>query len=173
MGPRPAAGFTGGERMDIYEYAMQMEKDGEAYYRELGGKTAHRGLKSILGMLADAEVKHYKLFEDMKRHENVRMTDTTILNDVKNIFIKIREEKERDVDLSETALYKKAQDIEKKSRDFYLEKAGHVDDAQKGIFLKIADEESKHFLILEKIIDFVNRPDYWLENPEWYHLEDY
>ena len=52
-------------RMDIYEYAMQMEKDGEAYYRDLAGKTSHQGLKSILGMLADAEVKHYKLFEDI------------------------------------------------------------------------------------------------------------
>jgi len=159
--------------MDIYEYAMQMEKDGEAYYRDLAGKTSHQGLKSILGMLADAEVKHYKLFEEMKQHEKVGMTGTTILDDVKNVFMKIREEKQRDIDLAEVALYKKAQDIEKKSRDFYLDKSGEVDPAQKEIFLKIADEEKRHFLILEKIIDFVSRPDYWLENPEWYHLEDY
>lgn len=159
--------------MDIYEYAMQMEKDGENYYRDLVQKTPNKGLKSILLMLADAEVKHYNLFRNMKRHEKVLMPDATILNDVKNIFVKMREESESDVDVSEIALYKKAQEIETKSRDFYLEKSAEVDAAQKEVLIKIADEEKRHYLILEKIIDFVGRPDYWLENPEWYHLEDY
>ena len=75
--------------MDIYEYAMQMEKDGENFYRELVTKTSNRGLKTILGMLADAEVKHYKLFENMKRHDTVHIADTPILADVKNIFTEI------------------------------------------------------------------------------------
>jgi rubrerythrin len=77
------------------------------------------------------------------------------------------------VDIAEVELYRKAQDIETKTRDFYIEKSAEVDAAQKEILLKIADEEKRHYLVLEKIIDFVNRPDYWLENPEWYHLEDY
>jgi rubrerythrin len=76
--------------------------------------------------------------------------------------------------LSEIDLYKKAQEIEKMSRDFYLEKANQITDpSQHDIFLKVAEEEKKHYLILENIIDFVSRPDQWLENPEWYHLEDY
>lgn len=29
--------------MDIYEYAMQMEKDGENYYRELAQKAPNKG----------------------------------------------------------------------------------------------------------------------------------
>lgn len=159
--------------MNIYEYAMQMEKDGENYYRDLAQKTLNKGLKSILIMLADAEVKHYKLFQNMKKHEMVRMPDTSILNDVKNIFVKMREENQLHVDIAEIELYRKAQDIETKTRDFYIEKSVEVDAAQKEILLKIADEEKRHYLVLEKIIDFVNRPDYWLENPEWYHLEDY
>jgi rubrerythrin len=159
--------------MDIYEYAMQMERDGENFYRELAAKTPNKGLSAILMMLADAEVKHRALFENMKRHNEVHVTDTPILDDVKNIFIQMREKKQTEANVPEIELYRKAQEIERKSRDFYIEKSAEVDTLQKEVFLKIADEEKRHYFILEKIIDFVNRPAYWLENPEWYHLEDY
>ena len=159
--------------MDIYEYAMQMEKDGEDYYRELSRKTANVGLQNILTMLADAEVKHYNVFQGMKKNEGIPDTDTEILSNVKNIFIRMREEEQTGVDSSQVELYRKAQEIEKKTRDFYLEKADEVKASQKAIFIKIAGEEKKHYLILENIIDFVSCPETWLENPEWYHLEEY
>lgn len=160
--------------MDIYDYAMQMERDGEDLYRDLADKTVNKGLRSILTMLADAEVKHYKLFQNMKRNDKVTMADTTILNDVKNVFVKMKQEKSFEVDVSQIELYKKAQGLEKLTRDFYLDKAGEVEDKfQAGIFLKIADEEKRHYFVLESIINFVNRPASWLENSEWYHLEEY
>jgi len=78
------------------------------------------------------------------------------------------------VDVSQIELYRKAQGIEKMTQDFYEEKAGEaIDEAQAGIFLKIADEEKKHYFILENIINFVNKPSSWLENPEWYDMEEY
>ena len=68
----------------------------------------------------------------------------------------------------------KAQDIEKKSRDFYTEKANEVkQEYQKDIFLKLAEEEKKHYFLLENIIDFISRPETWLENAEFNHLEEY
>ena len=33
--------------MDIFAYAIQMEKDGEAYYRQLSHRTGNHGLKTI------------------------------------------------------------------------------------------------------------------------------
>ncbi|HEW78498.1 MAG TPA: rubrerythrin, partial [Phycisphaerales bacterium] len=39
--------------MDIFKYAMQMEKDGEDYYRQLAQQTSNKGLQTILTMLAD------------------------------------------------------------------------------------------------------------------------
>ena len=161
--------------MDIYEYAMKMEKDGERYYRELTKKVGNTGLKNILTMLADAEVVHYNIFQKMKDKGTVKVANTKILSNVKNIFEKMKEEEEiTGVSSSQIELYKKAQEIEMKSRDFYMEKAGEVKKkSQKEIFLKIADEEKKHYSILEKIIDFVSRPQTWLEDSEWYHLEEY
>ena len=160
--------------MDIYEYAMQMEKDGESYYRELAAQAQSDGIRNILTLLANAEVKHYRIFERMKQHESTQPADLAYLVNIKNVFAEMRDNK---VPMTENGsqieLYRKAQELEKKTRDFYREKAGEVDASQKAIFLKIADEEQKHFNILETIIDMVSRPQTWLENPEWYHLEDY
>jgi len=69
---------------------------------------------------------------------------------------------------------KKAQDIEKRSWDFYLEKSSEVKlQYQKEFFLKPAEEEKKHYFLLDNIIEFVSRPETWLENAEFCHLEEY
>ena len=52
--------------MNIYDFAIQMEKDGEAYYRELGRKSKAEGLQFIFSILADEEVRHYTILEKMK-----------------------------------------------------------------------------------------------------------
>jgi rubrerythrin len=162
--------------MDIYDYAMKMEKDGEGYYRELAAKSSETGLRNIFTMLADAEVIHHNIFRRMKEHGKPEVAQTKILGDVRNIFEKMKEgtKKIEQLHITDTELYQKAKGIEKVSRDFYLKQAEEAEDpGQKEIFLKIADEEKKHFLILEEIILFVSRPHVWLENAEWYDLEPY
>ncbi len=160
--------------MNIFEYAMQMEKDGENYYRQLAEKTEAEGIKTILTMLADEEVKHYNAIQKIKT-EKPQIAETAILADAKNVFVQIKESNEKfDFDIEQTELYKKAQDIEKKSRDFYLDKANEVEEEyQKEIFLKLAEEEKKHYFLLENIIQFVSRPETWLEDAEFSHLDEY
>jgi rubrerythrin len=160
--------------MDIFDYAMQMEKDGENYYRQLVEKTDNKGIKTIFTMLADEEVKHYKTLVEMKT-ERPQMAETTVLADAKNVFAQMKESgDEFDFSAKQIKLYEKAQDIEKKSEEFYREKAREVQQQyQQEIFLNLAEEESKHYFLLENIIDFVRRPETWLENAEFYHLEEY
>ena len=160
--------------MNIFEYAMQMEKDGENFYRNLIQKTSNIGIKTILIMLADDEVKHYNTISRMRTAKS-QMARTTILDDAKNIFIQLRKsDEEFDVDLGQVELYKKAQDIETASRNFYMQKADQVEKQyQKQLFLRLAEEEKKHYFLLDNIIEFVSRPQYWLENAEFCHLEEY
>ena len=58
--------------MNIFDYAMQMEKDGEVYYREIAEKTSNKGVRNILKMLADAELMHYEIFEKMRGKQGHR-----------------------------------------------------------------------------------------------------
>ncbi len=164
-----------GVKMDVYDYAMQLEKDGESYYRDAARRSAHKGLAGILTMLADAEVIHYELFGKMKEQKPWQMPDTTILKDVKNVFVRMREEGGLEgIGVSEIDLYTKAQAIERMTEEFYLDKGAHLEDrTEQEAFLKVAAEEKRHYFILEQIIDFVSRPEQWLEDAEWYHLEEY
>jgi rubrerythrin len=125
-------------------------------------------------MLADEEARHKKIVSDMKKDIAPDLAETKVLSDAKNVFAKMRESAQSfNFNISEIELYKKAQDIERQSRDFYLEKADEVAETQREIFLELADGEKKHYFLLENIIDFVSRPERWLENAEFYHLEEY
>jgi len=167
--------------MDIYEYAMQMEKDGENYYRQLMQKCKNTGLKNIFAMLADDEVKHYEFIEQLRlKSGQPQVENTRLLEKVKNIFIQMKDDKQEQdpqVDTTEeTNAYRKARDIEEMSRNFYLEKAEQIKDEQAKLLLKkLAKEEEKHLHIMENIVEFVSRaePGKWLENAEWHHLETY
>ncbi len=165
--------------MDIFEFAMQMEKDGEKYYIELMHQCNTPGLKKVFSFLAGEEAKHYTYVDSLRQKKEIPpRVVTTILTDVKNVFVEMKTEKQGlDPDtLKGTAAFIKARDIEEKSRNFYLEKAEEVDDpAAKNILKTIADEELNHFHIMENIIEFISRPDpgNWLENAEWHHLEEY
>ena len=160
--------------MDVFEYAMQMEKDGEHYYRRIAEQVANKGLKTILTMLADEEVRHYNIVREI-RSGRAEMVETTILDDAKNVFVRMEDSGEGiDFDVGQIELYKKAQVIEEQSRGFYLEKSGEVEEEyQREIFLKLAEEENKHYFLLDNIIEFVLKPERWLENAEFCHLEEY
>ena len=160
--------------MDILDYAMKMEKDGESFYRQLAKDADSKGVKTIFAMLADEEVRHFNIIQKIKSRTPQQIQDSQILNDVKNVFVQIKESGEKiDYHAKQSELYKKAQDIEELSRKFYLDKAAAAMPEHKKIFLKLAEEEKKHYFLLENIIQFVSRPEQWLENAEFCHLEDY
>ena len=160
--------------MDIFDFALKMEKDGEQFYLDLYQKNTNTGIRKVLKLLADEEVKHYNAIDKMKTGPS-HITETKILDDAKNIFVELKDSgQEFDVETSQIDFYKKAQDVEEKSRNYYLEKANEVSrDYQKELFLKLAEEEKKHYFLLDNIIEFVSRPEHWLENAEFFHLEEY
>lgn len=161
--------------MDIFAYALQMEKDGERFYREIASQTDDPGIKTIVTMLADEEVKHYEAIEGMRQGHSDLMAETRILDEARNIFVQMKEEgREPAADTDQIQLYEKAQQIEKRSQQFYQEKADQSDkDDQKRLFGQLAAEEEKHYRLLESIVAFVSKPKQWLENAEWHHLEEY
>lgn len=160
--------------MNIFEFAMEKEKYSEDYYRRLAAKSNNKDIETVFNMLADEEAKHCKIVSDMKEDIAPDLAETTVLSDAKDIFAKMRESAQNfNFNISQTELYRKALNIEKQSQDFYLEKADEVEKTRKEIFLKLADEEEKHYFLLENIIDFVSRPETWLENAEFYHLDEY
>lgn len=160
--------------MNIFDYAMQMEKDGEDYYRSVIKQIENTGLKTILTMLADEEVKHYEIIEKMKSSQP-ELAESTILSDARNVFQQLKDSSETiNCDVEQTELYEKARDIEQRSVDFYTEKADQTpEEYQRRLFGQLAEAEKKHYVLLDNIIEFVSRPETWLENAEFHHLDEY
>lgn len=160
--------------MNVYEYAMKVEKDGEKYYRELASKTEDVGLKSILTMLADEEVKHYVVFEKMSKHQIIPTQPVVdVFKYAKTIFQTMREKDQKaSFTNDQIDFYKTALRLEENSYKFYTEKALMLEDGeQRAIFLRIAQEELKHMELLENLVEYITCPDRWMENAEFNHMD--
>jgi rubrerythrin len=160
--------------MNALELAMKMEKDGEDFYLELAEKATTIGFKEIFSQLANDENKHYQLFKNMQQSPELFL-ETTIFKNANNIFNQmIVEDSLNNLDPSQLELYQKAMGLEEKSQKFYVEKATETSDLnQRELFQKIAGEEEKHYFLLHNIYELVLRPQTWVENGEFVHLEDY
>ena len=162
--------------MEVFEFALQMEKDGEAFYRDLARKAGpNSGVGRILTILANAEVKHYAAIEAMQK-EQFGYSRQLIMEEAKNIFQEIRDSGQKTFDLEGKQLeaYRTAQELEQKSRDYYLLQAEEMKNSPAGeIFATLAAEEERHYDLLDSIAEFVSRPERWLENAEFTKLEEY
>lgn len=154
---------------DIFDFAMKMENDAAGYYRDLAERCGDAGLAGILNRLAEAELGHERMLANMKLRTPPEAAKANFLDDVKNIFAGMKETAgEFDFDLSEVDLYRQAQEHEKKSEEFYRQKASEAEnDDQRAILERIANEEHEHYIVLQNLIDFVTAPDTWLEDAEW------
>lgn len=161
--------------MNIFDYAIQMEKDAEKFYRDLVQKTDKIGFKNILNMLADDEVKHAKTFENLKTNSTTNMETSKILSASKNIFQKM---KDQNIEIitgeEEVDLYTNAREIELNGINAYEEILTKIEtENQRSALLKIIDEEKRHYHLLNNLVDLLLQPKQWIENGEFVHLEDY
>jgi len=164
--------------MNVFEYAMKMENDGREYYLKHAERQQNPALKRILLELADDELKHYNIFQAMRDGspaEYKESAQTHILKTVRNVFEELKAA-EKDFSFPDDAkkIWEHAREIEKKAEDFYREKASETaDEKEKEILVRIADEEHKHWVTMEQVIHFLDRPGHWLEDAEWTNLEDF
>lgn len=160
--------------MNVYEFAMKMELDGKAFYEKLKAGTSVVGLKKIFSMLADDEQKHYDTILDYKEKAGkAQMEESKALENARNIFAEIIEEKKK-IDIMKEDLdgYRLAMKIESDSVQFYEDAAKRERrEPVRNMLLKLAEEEKKHYNIVENIYDFVLRPDYFLEWREFSNLK--
>jgi len=163
--------------MQIFSFAKQLEIDGEKYYRELAQSAPDKGLTAILNLLADGEKAHLKVIEEMEtKSPCTDGCDDPILDNAKTIFLEMKESGTTfDFDGQHYAeAYQKAVTDEIAAIQFYEEKAEATDNPyHRDILLKLAEEEKKHKHLLENLVEFVGRPEAWVENAEFSDLDQY
>ncbi|HKL74545.1 MAG TPA: ferritin family protein [Halanaerobiales bacterium] len=160
---------------NVYDFAVEFEREHRDFYKEMIEKTEEKRLKQVFSMLVEQEEKHEKIVEQLRNKERVEHVESDILPDAKKTFEDIASDLPNSVlPDDQVELYKKAREMEERTYNFYKEKAEEAElEKIKEVFEKLAGEEKKHENILSNLIDFVNKPNTWLEDAEWYHLEDY
>lgn len=165
---------------EIFDFAMQMEQDGKDYYEKEAAKTNIPALKKILLGLAEDEIRHYNIFKKLKEQHAADLgalseKSSEIMKTTRNVFEEMAKSgAEIDVGSEAIEIWNHAQEVEKKSEDFYRMKAEEMSDPKaKEMLIKIAAEEAKHWAVIESVRQFLEKPKTWLEDAEWGNLEDY
>jgi len=161
--------------MNIFDFAMKMEQDGKAYYEKLAAETSVSGLKSIFTSLAADEQKHYELILAIKTGTNLEMADSTVLETAKNLFEGLTADKNIVGSLNKSLDgYQHARKIEADSVRFYEDMAKKEDNPETvQLLLRIANEEKKHFNIMDNLYDYVLAPQNFLAWGEFSNLKEF
>lgn len=154
--------------MDLFEFSIQMEKDAEALYRKMAENAPVEGIKKVLLMLAEDEVKHRVAIEHLQKKLDVPAQKGVAL-DIKTVFDDMKsDENITSISVDTVEDYRKAVEIEKRGMAFYKEKFEEADDpVNKQLFETLMKQEAYHLRTCENLLDMVQKPDWWVENAEF------
>jgi len=154
--------------MDMFEFSIQMEKDAEALYRKMAEKAPVEGIKQVLLMLAEDEVKHRIAIEKLQKKLDVEPAKGVAL-DIKTVFDGMKQDKSiTDISVDAVEDYRKAVEIEKRGMAFYKEKFSETEDpTEKQLFELLMKQETYHYHTCENLLEMVQAPEQWVENAEF------
>jgi rubrerythrin len=158
--------------MNPYDFAIEMSRDGEKFFRTLTKQVKRPGLRKILVTLANDQAIHRRDFARMKKAEGTSLPDAPNLTGAVNPFarrLKRLDLGERlDENLAPADLYRKGQALDKECEDFYRKRAARAKAPRlKQAFLDVAEEQRRHHISIEHLINFIMEPEQELEDAEW------
>ncbi len=162
--------------MNVFDFAMKLETDAEAFYRKLARESRIAGIGKIFNDLADDEQRHFRIFKSLKEETPPeKMTASSVLDTAKSIFARLLKEKEELPALTDDLEgYRYAMQLEAEGVRLYRDAAKREkSEAVRELLLRIAAEEEKHFNIVENIYTFVNAPNQYLAWAEFSNLEEF
>ncbi|HET6490994.1 MAG TPA: hypothetical protein VFG28_14665 [Syntrophales bacterium] len=158
--------------MNLYDFAIQMSSDGEKFFQTLTKQVKKPGLRTILVMLANDQAIHRRGFEKRRQKEGASLSDAKSLTGVLNPFAqrlkRLGRGERLDEDLPPAELYRRGQELDKECEDFFRKRASRVKNQRlKQAILGVAEEQRKHSVTLEHLINFIMEPQQELEDAEW------
>jgi rubrerythrin len=151
--------------MNGLEYAIQMELDGEMFYREQALKNKDNKLNPVFISLAEDEKTHAKIIKEKQAGRESLMNKENV-NSLKNVFSDATGLDSKESASEQINAYRKALEMEKKSIDLYKKLLSESKD-DKDTFKFLIKQEEEHYKLIEEIIEMVRHPDEWVESAEF------
>ena len=162
--------------MEIYKFALNFEKKNREYYEKCAQTSKSVQIKKIFNYLANEEKRHEEIVKKLAEGE-VSNYKSDILPKSKEVFQLIADKISKNENIHEDnqiAVYRKAVKMEQESQEYYKKKANEADDEDvKQLLLTLSKEEKRHEIILDHILEHIERPQEWVENAEFNKLEEY
>jgi rubrerythrin len=161
--------------MNVFDFAMDMETQGKATYEKLAASTEVPGLQTIFIGLAADEQRHYDILKAVRDGQEWSIPESQMLDKARSVFSDLLPDKERVLGQLHEDLdaYRLGLKIEADSVKLYEDMAKQEQDPETvRLYLRLANEEKKHFNIMENICDFVMKPKYFLEWREFSNLHE-
>lgn len=158
----------------IWTKAKEMELEAVGYYNGLAAETTVTEVAGVFKMIAQEEQKHSEMFARLEAEDGIANIPTSTW-DPKDAFIKIAAEQKGSGSLENAKdAYKKIVETELEAAEYYegLKKDAKSDEDKKAIDF-IIKEEKKHAKIFQELVEFIERPESWVENAEFNILEDF
>lgn len=155
--------------MNVLDFAINMELDGEKYYKEQAEIAQDISLKKIFLILAEDENSHAKLLQHKSNNISYELKGTETISEAKNLFKEIKDFKnELKQNPDQLDLYKVALEKEKESIDLYEKLLSQSeDDKSIDLFKFLINQEKDHYTTLEELVTQLNQCNDWVEAAEF------
>jgi len=153
--------------------AIQMEKEGHAFFHQAAEKTNNKLGKEMFERLAAEEIAHMetfrKMFDSMSNTEDWRAVSTQLRSVSKPpVFSEAKNKMKAEREPGEVEALRQAMEIERNAIEFFNDaKSKTNDETAKEIFEKIRQEEEYHHALLQAQYDSVTNSGYWLDSAEF------
>ena len=159
----------------VWGLAKSMEKEGIKYYEKCAADPRNRDVAPVFTLLVKEEARHLAVFEKMEKGFSAPANALTpSMARAKKIFAKLAaRSRQSEIKPGVESAYKAALKMEQESIKHYSGMMKKLDDLQKSALEHIIEEERNHVRLMESFIEYVRRPEEWLENAEFNQLEEY
>ena len=157
------------EIRDAIATAIQMEKDGYAFYTKASAQTSNPSGSKIFDSLAKDELLHLETFKNLFANEIDEVEYQQLVNSSKKyasltVFPNDLAGEKGDPDTNDLDALNSAMNSEKEAIEYYASILEKVDNENIANILKeIIHQEKKHYLILEEEFNYLGRTGYWYD----------
>ncbi|MFC2157623.1 hypothetical protein ACFLT9_07300 [Acidobacteriota bacterium] len=162
--------------MNIYQTILELEEKNRNVYRDLAQKCeSNEGIRYILNMLANEQDKHIEVLSSLKGGTCSGIRSTTVFQEARKLFEGLQsDQKTFSCSLDQVQLYRDALDLVNKKLKLYSAMIDETEcEPDRKTLSEIIEEERQQVIVLENIILMVSRPESWLEDAEFSHLDEY
>ncbi len=157
-------------REEVVAQALQLERNGRAFYLEAAGKTGSEVVRQVLTGLADDETIHIQWIESELGVKDAEVPNRELYGKLRGVFA---DEPDRAaVSDDDLGALDYALEIEKKASAVYAQWAAESDAAEGSSRCGVlAGVEKFHAELIESTIEYLKKPGDWFQQQERWFFE--